>query len=62
MSGIPSTSSEETTTEDGSLSTQASIIRSSRQRKEAFDKEIDEEEKKALEDFKRQLREAVLQT
>jgi len=42
--------------------TEASILRASRQRREKFDKEIAEEENKALDEFKRQLREAVLQT
>ncbi|KAF3918121.1 hypothetical protein ABW21_db0209443 [Orbilia brochopaga] len=39
-----------------------SITRASRARKEAFDREIEQEESAALEDFKRRLRMSVLQT
>ncbi|EPS38056.1 hypothetical protein H072_8198 [Dactylellina haptotyla CBS 200.50] len=40
----------------------ASTTRAARLRKEAFEKEMDREEKEALDEFKRKLREAVLQT
>ncbi|KAF3903005.1 hypothetical protein ABW20_dc0107817 [Dactylellina cionopaga] len=40
----------------------ASITRDSRLRKEAFDREMEREEKEALEEFKQKLRESVLQT
>ncbi|EWC48645.1 hypothetical protein DRE_01867 [Drechslerella stenobrocha 248] len=48
--------------DEASRRSQASIIRASRLRKEMFDREIDKEESEALEDFKRKLRESVLQT
>ncbi|KAF3904153.1 hypothetical protein AA313_de0205278 [Arthrobotrys entomopaga] len=45
-----------------SVRSQASITKASRLRKEAFDEEMEREEKEALEEFKRKLKESVLQT
>ncbi|KAF3938130.1 hypothetical protein ABW19_dt0209169 [Dactylella cylindrospora] len=47
---------------DETIRSHATITRASKQRKEAFDEEMEKEEKEMLDEFKRKLREAVLQT
>ncbi|RVD86601.1 uncharacterized protein DFL_004869 [Arthrobotrys flagrans] len=47
---------------DGQTRSHVSITRASKLRRELFDQEIQREEKEALEEFKRQLRESVLQS
>ncbi|KAK6348847.1 hypothetical protein TWF730_009615 [Orbilia blumenaviensis] len=47
---------------DGQTRSHVSITRASKLQRELFDQEMEREEKGALEDFKRKLRESVLQT
>ncbi|KAK6526760.1 hypothetical protein TWF281_009963 [Arthrobotrys megalospora] len=47
---------------DGQTRSHVSITRASKLRRELFDQEIEREEKESLEEFKRKLRESVMQT
>jgi len=61
MSGVHPSSEGNISDKTPSLS-RASIIRSSGERREAFDKDVEKQEKEALDEFKCRLREAVLQS